>query len=879
MGEVYRAADAKLGRDVAIKVLPAEVAQDAECLARFEREARLLASLNHSGIAHVYGFESASLGDGSSVHFLAMELVEGEDLAERLKRGAIPAGETVEIARQLADALEEAHEKGIIHRDLKPANVKLTPDGKVKVLDFGLAKAYQGDLAAGSSSDLSRSPTLARSGTQAGVILGTAAYMSPEQARGKPADKRADIWAFGVLVFEMLTGERLFSGETVSDVLAAVLTREPDWGRLPASAPHGLRRLLRRCLAKDRRERLRDIGDAREDLRDGAESSAVESGPSRRSGAAWVPWLVAALGAGVAVWTLLNRSSLAPAAGAQGHFTIELPAEAPLVTLEIPGASEGPLAVSPDGRQLAYVAPSGSGTRLFVRSMGDLTPRALPGTEGARFPFFSPDGQWLAFFADGKLKKAPLAGGTPATLAEAPDGRGGSWGARGQILFAPRSRSGLSLVGDDGGTPRAVTTLDFAAGDDSHCWPQLLPGGASALLTVLSWSREAADVVVVDLATGARRSVQQGAYFARYVPAAPGASTGHLVFVRGGVLVAAPLDPADGQPAGPPIPVVEGVSNGQFEISANGVLAYAPGTGKPVSYSLVWVDRAGGARPINDLARGYEDLHLSPDGRRVALTVEEAGPSSAAHVWLADTDRGTLTRFTFEGLSRDPVWAPDGEAVVFGSKRGESVFGLFRQRLDARAPAELIWASPVAIWPDPNDFTPDGRVLIFTTKGKDTGEDIWALSLEGERDAKAWLQTPANEGQARVSPDGRFVAYASDESGSDEIYVQAFPGPGGKWLVSQDGGSDPIWSRDGRQLFFRHADEMRAVEVDTAVGFSFGSPVTLFSGHYRASGRDFDVSPDAKRFVMMRNDDPRTGSKVNVLLDWWAALAARTRPR
>jgi len=341
--------------------------------------------------------------------------------------------------------------------------------------------------------------------------------------------------------------------------------------------------------------------------------------------------------------------------------------------------------------------------------------------------------------------------------------------------------------------------------------------------------------------------------------------------------MAAPFDPTGARAAGPAVAVVEGVRTAQFDVSADGVLAYTPGSGEAPAYSLVWVDRAGQARPINDLSRGYEDLHLSPDGRRVALTIEEAGPESPAHVWLADTDRGTLSRVTFEGLSRDPVWAPDGGSLVFGSKRGASAFGLYRQRLDGRAPAELLWASPIPIWPDPHSVSPDGRILVFSTKARDTGDDIWTLSLDADRAARAWLQTPANESAGRLSPDGRWMAYNSSESGGTEVYVQPFPGPGAKWLVSQGGGFNAIWSRDGRRLFYRRADQMLVVDVETAAGFAMGKPTVLFSGRYRSTGRDFDVSPDGTRLVMMRNDDPRTTTRLNVVLDWRRALDARLR--
>jgi hypothetical protein len=880
MGEVYRGRDTKLNRDVAIKILPDVFAHEAERVARFTREAQTLASLNHPNIAQIYGVIEED--QPAHVHALVMELVEGDDLSALVARGAMPLAEALPIARQIADALEAAHEQGIVHRDLKPANIKVRPDGTVKVLDFGLAKAL--DPAAGSNSgSVANSPTLTARATQMGMIIGTAAYMAPEQARGKAVDKRADIWAFGVVLYEMLTGRRLFDGEETSDVLAAVLRQDIDWAALPGDTPEGVRRLLRRCLRRDPGERLRDIGDAGDELQLDA-SRAAEVLPavrSRRRGVArWLPWALAGASSLLAAWSLWARPPAAPVERPIGYFTIQLPDAAPLVTLEVPGTNEGPLAVSPDGRQIVYVAPDGPGTKLYVRAMADLVPRALSGTEGGRLPFFSPDGQWVGFFADGKLKKAPIAGGTPAILAEAPIGCGASWSPSGEIVFAPSDASGLLVVADTGGTPRVLTALDFAAGDNSHRWPHWLPGGRALLLTVVAWSRETSDIVVVDAASGARRTVREGADYARYVPAAPGAATGHLVFVKAGALSAAPFDPSGGGPAGPPVVVVEGVRAGQFDVSAGGTLVYAPGSGSAPAYSLVWVDRTGAAQPINDLRRGYEDLHLSPDGRRVALTVEEAGSYSPANVWLADTSRGTLARVTFEGYSRDPVWAPDGSALIFGSKRGATEFGLYRQRVDGQAQAELLWASPTPIWPDPQSWSPDGRTLVFATKARNTGEDIWTLSLEGNRAAAPWLQTAANEWAARLSPDGRWMAYNSDESGQPEVYVRPFPGPGGKWLASQGGGGfNGIWSRDGRKLFFRRGAQLLDVDIDTASGFSAGTPRVLFSGRYLVSGRDFDVSPDGTKFVMMRNDDSRSTSTLHVVLNWWHALKAHARAR
>ena len=889
MGEVWRARDTKLNRDVAIKILPEAFAHDPDRVARFTREAQALAALNHPNIAAIYGVE-----DSDGVRALVMELVEGEDLSALIARRApssdaastgrsrgalapgMPLADALPIARQIADALEAAHEQGIVHRDLKPANIKVRGDGAVKVLDFGLAKAIAPD-GAGASTEAMNSPTLTARATRMGLVLGTAAYMAPEQARGKAVDRRADVWAFGVVLYEMLTGQRAFPGDDASDVLASVLKSDPEWSAVPPDTPPAIRRLLRRCLEKDPRRRLSAIGDARLELDE--QEPAIPAAPPTHGGTAlvWLPWALTAVVSGLAVWAWFGRGPTPPSRPVpDGHFSIALPDSAPIVTLEVPADSENPLAVSPDGRYVVYVAPDGGGTRLYARAMVDAIPRALPGTEGARAPFFSPDGRWIGFFADGKLKKTPLAGGAPTPLADAPEGRGGSWSASGDIVFAPDEASSLSVVSDAGGTPRALTKLDYGSGEDAHRWPQVLPGGRAAIFSVYAWSRETAYIAMVDLASGATRTVQENANFARYVPAGPGAASGHLVFAREGALVASPFDPAGAAGAGAATVVVEGVRDGQFDISPTGTLVYAPGTGVAPGYSLVWVDRTGAARPINDLPRGYEDLHLSPDGRRVALTVEEDGPESPAHVWLADTGRGTLTRFTFEGFSRDPVWRPDGQAIAFGSKRGEGEYGIYVKRLDGRSAAELLWASPIPIWPDPGSWTPDGRTLVFTTKGRDTGSDLWTVSA-GDHSAKAWLQSPANEDAGRLSPDGRWLAYNSDESGRWELYVRPFPGPGDKWLVSQGGGGfNAIWTRDGRQIVFRRGSQFLAVDVDTSAGFAIGTPRPLFAGRYRRTGRDFDASTDGARFVAMRNDGARTTDRLDVVLDWWRALGART---
>jgi eukaryotic-like serine/threonine-protein kinase len=873
MGEVYRARDTQLDRSVALKILPTSFAADPDRVMRFTREAKTLAALNHPNIAAIYGIES---GPGAPAAALVMELVEGEDLSAHIARGPTPVNEVLPIARQIVDALEAAHDAGIIHRDLKPANIKLRADGTVKVLDFGLAKVIDAMLEGPFANDpgsLRNSPTFTSPAmTQMGVVLGTAAYMSPEQARGRAVDRRADIWAFGVILHELLTGRPLFAGDTTGDVMASVLKDTPDLRTLPPAVPLPLHRLLQKCLQKDPRRRLSAIGVARWELDDSGAGDATPADASRRT--SWVPWAVAGIASAAAIALgVYPRASATAAAIVDGHFTITLPATAALVTSDVPRWTDVPLALSPDGRHVVYVAPSGRGTQLFVRATADPTPRPLAGTDGARDPFFSPDSQWVGFFADGKLRKILLAGGTPSTIADAPDPTGGSWGNDGEILFVPSRTAGLAAVPDGGGRIRQVTTRNLAAGDDMLGWPQVLPGTRLVLFTIIAWSRETSMLAVVDMTSGNRQVVQEDALFARYVPGRDG-SGGHIVFVRDGALVAASFDPARPAQLGSAVTVLEGVRQMQFDVSRSGTLVYAPASGKAPDYSLVWADRTGAVTSINDLPRGYEDLSLSRDGKRVALTVEESGPDSPAYVWIADVDRRALTRLTFDHMSRDPVFAPDSQSLVFGSKRGADQYGLYVQRLDGRSSAELVWESPVKVWPDATSWTQDGRTIVFTTNGNTTSDDIWTLSLD-DRKARPWLNTGAVEGEGRLSPNSRWMAYASDESGRTEVYVQPFPGPGAKHLVSQRGGRSAIWSQDGRELFYRRGDELMVVAVETGDRFTSGTPAPMFSGRFRSTGRDYDVSPDGRRFVLMHAIEPRTTDRMAIILNWWSLLDAR----
>ncbi|MDR3722704.1 MAG: protein kinase [Candidatus Acidoferrales bacterium] len=813
MGEVYRAHDSKLGRDVALKVLPEAFARDADRMARFQREAKVLASLNHSNIASIYGLE-----DSGSTHALVMELVEGTTLADRIKSGPIPIDEALRIAKQITEALEYAHERGIVHRDLKPANVKVKSDDAVKVLDFGLAKAIEGDAA---SMDIGNSPTISRMATQAGVLLGTAAYMSPEQAKAKPVDRRADIWAFRCVLCEMLAGKTAFRGETVTDTLAAVIRAEPDWSQLPAATPTRVRVLLQRCLQKDPKQRLRDIGDARislEEVLAGAPeppsvaAAAVSSSFDRRGLILSACALLLAAVASLATWVL---RPLPPAPSQPVTRTaISLPPGQQLA-----GLDRGPaVAISQDGTHLAYVAAQGGAQQIYVRAMDSLEAKPIPGTEGAIQPFFSPDGQWLAFFAGGKLKKVPLTGGAPLTLGDAPIPNGGSWSGRGTIVFAPTTGEALQQVSDSGGTPQPLTRLANAS--NRHGWPEFLPGGNAVLFDV-----GGSQVAVQSIGTGERRTLVQKGNQPRY------ALSGHLVYAQGGSLMAVPFNPQRLEVAGSAVPVVEGVlessspltGSAQYSFSATGLLVYIPGGIQSAESRLVWVSRNGAEQPLAAAPHAFDRPRISPDGRQVTMTIGE----QERDVWLYNLARDTLTRLTFEGSTNAyPIWTPDGKRIAFLSNR-DGPNNFYWQLADGSGGLERLTTSEYT--QAPQSWSPDGQLVAFIEINATTGYDIWVLRI-GDRKAQPFLRTPFNESAPEFSPDGRWLAYVSDESGRFEIYVQPYPGPGGKWQISTDGGTEPVWNRNGRELFYRSGDKMMAAAVATQPSFFAGKPRMLFEG-------------------------------------------------
>ncbi len=876
MGEVYRARDERLGRDVALKVLPETFASDPNRLERFRREAHLLASLSHPNIAAIHGLEEA---DG--VRCLVLELVEGETLEEKIARGPLPLEEALGIARQTADALEAAHEKGVIHRDLKPGNVKVTPAGQVKLLDFGLAKAFEGDQPAAS---LGTSPTLTAAATRAGVILGTAAYMSPEQARAKVVDRRADIWAFGVVLYEMLTGRQAFPGETVSDTLAALLKTEPDWSALPAETPAQVLRLLRRCLQKDPRQRLQSIADARLEIEEAqaapaapeiAVAAVAPTLPAWRRSLPWAAGLAAgALITGVVLWQL--RPAAQPPA--VSRFAETLGPDLTIALSELPT-----VAISPNGKRMALVLTRAGASQIFIRELDKLEAQPLAGTEGAENPFFSPDGHWLGFFAEGKLKKISLGGGTPFTLCDAPVPRGAVWTPDDSIIFSPNTEVGLYRISVAGGTPEPVTQLDPAKNERTHRWPFLLPGSQAVLVTINSVENpdnfEPAQVAVIRLATGEKKVLVEGGYMPVYSP------SGHLLYSRAGALLAAPFDLDRLEITGPTVPLLDGLSasretgSASYAFSPAGHLVYVPGGLSVADRYLVWVDREGKETLLPADAKAFDEPRIAPDGRRIALSIAEPNYS----VWTYDPGRNVVSRLTFGPSTSAPLWTPDGKRIIFSRPAPSGQKPSLAWRLaDGTGEAETLVEADSSMQPE--SVSPDGRFLLFARASAGTvtwtGGDIWALPLEGERKPYPFIQTPANEYGATFSPDGKWVAYASFESGRPEVYVRAFPGPGGgKWQISNDGGSQPVWPKGSNEIFYRNGERMMAVPVQTQPTFQPGSPRQLFVGRYltwTGPFRGYDVAPGGQRFLMVRDKEATlTATRVIVALHWASELAHR----
>ena len=889
MGEVYRARDTKLDRDVAIKVLPAEFVDDAERLARFRREAQILASLNHPNIAAIHGLE-----ESAGLVALAMEFVPGGDLAQILRNGPFPADEALRVGKQIAEALEEAHEKGIVHRDLKPANVKLTPDGRVKLLDFGLARAYESDggTGNGSSPSATRSPTLTGRGTAAGLILGTAAYMSPEQARGKPVDKRTDVWAFGCVLFEMLTGKRAFEGETISDTLAAVLRGDPDWAALEAAgAPSAVAGVLRRCLTRESRQRLRDIGDARITLEEtlatqgsgpgtpaarpdsragddggGAFAGSAAAGrsaagtppPRRRLAALIAPWGLAACLAAAAAVMALRRE----APGELARFPIAPP----------PGEHYGDtIALSPDGRSAAFLlGHEGGRASIWVRTLDEIGAKPLEGTREARYPFWSPDGREIAFFSEGKLRRISAGGGAVRTVCDVGGGLGGTWSPDGTILFPPDFGAAIVAVAASGGVPRKVTALDESRGDAAHLFPAFLPDGRHFVFVARNRDPEKTQILLASLDSKEVRPLFHSDSAAVY------SEPGYLVFARDGALLAWKFDASALRLAAEPLPLFDNVRYGTEDnriplAATRDKLGYLSWSQRR---KLVWVDRKGTELATLGPVGGYEDVRISPDGRRVAVSQRDRANGQNLDVWVLDAERGTSTRITSERTDEfNPAWFPDGERLAYVSDH-QGFYDLFERPSTGGAEKTLVRSSQDKTLPS---ITADGRQLLFSvSEGSRTHRML--LALGGSREpTRLGAVSRFSEEYAEISPDGRYAAFESDEPGEREIYVEPLPS-GPKIQVSVKGGEGPVWRRDGSELFFRsRAGMMMSVAVrDQGGRFEAAAPRPLFSLQVDEPGSHnvrhvFDVSPDGERFLLIRRAEGGTDDLV-IALNWTSVL-------
>lgn len=871
MGEVYRARDCRLDREVALKVLPEPFACDAERMVRFEREAKLLASLNHPNIAHIYGLE-----ESSGRPALVMELVEGRELRERIKQPALTIEEALPLARQIAEALEYAHERGIIHRDLKPANVKLTPDGQVKLLDFGLAKALEPDAA---GEDLQNSPTLSVAATRAGMLLGTAAYMSPEQARGKTADRRTDIWSFGCVLYEMLAGTSPFSGDTTSDTLASVLRAEPDWSMLPSTIPARIRELLQRCLQKDPKLRLQAIGEARiaidAVIANVPEITTDRSAPTVRPSRwrAILPWAVAFL----AILLAAVLAYLRPAAEMRPVMQLSLALPKPMSGILDPNPGS-PFAISPDGSQVAFSASdAGKPPQLFLLSLDQRTAVPLAGTENATQPFFSPDGQWIGFFSLGRLRKVSLHGGPAVDLADAPVPHGANWASDGSIIYAPNFGSGLMRVPAGGGAAQSLTTPNEKENEVSHRWPQVLPGGKAVLFTIQLTTQTTYDdarIAVLSLQTGKWHTLLDGGSYARYVP------SNHIVFARAGSLIAAPFDLRRFEISGQPVPVIDGlvttaVTSGgaEYDIAPTGLLAYVSGTARPPENSLVWVDRHGVGKKLTAPLNNYSHPRISPDGRLMAVQIRGSGSSD---IWVYDFARNTMTRLTFAGNNADPVWTADSKKVIYRSvKRAPSI--QWRAADGSGSEDTILPLGLDAMASVPSSVSPNGTTLLYSRRGPAGVSLTYALSLDGRGTSRPYSQSASQMIDSEFSPDGQWVAYTSNESGREEVYVQPFPGPGGKWMISTGGGNSPRWSRNGHELFYVNGNKMMSVAVETKPTFKAATPELLFQNGSYIGIANYDIAPDGEHLLMVatQEDENATPNQLNIVLNWTEELKRR----
>jgi Tol biopolymer transport system component len=870
MGEVYQATDSKLGRGVAVKLLPETFARDVERLARFQREARVLASLNHPSIAAIHGMEQVE-----GRHFLVLELVPGETLADKIARGPIALDEALDIARQIAEALEAAHDLGVVHRDLKPANVKLTPDGKVKVLDFGLAKALTEEA---SDAGIANSPTISLAATQRGVILGTAAYMAPEQARGRAVDRRADIWAFGVVLYEMLTGQKLFRGEDVTDTVAAVVREAPDLSVVPPR----VREVLEKCLEKDPRKRLRHISSVLLLLDNPTKPAPPALGETAGNagggakGRNWLPWAVAGLAAaGLAGLAFVHFRETTPELQAI-RFTISSPPDATFANTYCATAP------SPDGRHVIFGAAIAGKNALWIRPLASAESRVLPGTEGGNCPTWSPDSKSIVFSANGKLKRIELAGGAPLTLGDSNEdavSTTASWNRNGEILFG--SVQGLQKVSASGGGGTLLTQVD-AATESGHGYPQFIDNDRFIYFV------QSNDPNIQGVYSSSVKSPKDRRLIVRapakgvYVPA-KGNAPDYLLWMQDQNLVAQRFNRDALQVEGDPMAVAEGVSSNPnvpiraaFWANDSGLLTYL--TGVAVKQPLVWIARDG--KRLGEIAPedAFSRISLAPENDRIAWTRRDSGSGIPnIDVWIHDLVRGIPTRLTFDAAADEsPVWSPDGKQVAFSSTRDGSQQIYRKDSSGAGSEEQLTRGGSAKITAQ---WSHDGKYILYREGNAGTGRDLMALPLDNPQKPFAVVQSKFNDSTGAISPDGKWVAYSSNESGIHEIYVQAFPGvagaPAGRWQISNGGGYEVRWRGDSQEIYYRNDSKMMAAVIHASPqGIRAEVPTELFSSSEfgALTFNEFDVTPDGKRFVMILNNANEGSSQILHVISNWQAL-------
>jgi serine/threonine-protein kinase len=877
MGEVYRARDTRLDRTVAIKVLPQHLADTPDAKQRFEREARAVSALNHPNICTLF-----DVGSQDGTEYLVMEYIEGETLATRLEKGSLPLDQALKIGIEVADALDKAHRAGIIHRDLKPGNIMLTKSG-AKLLDFGLAKAAL-PLLAGAT--WTASATRTTPVTQAGMIVGTFQYMSPEQVEAKDLDARSDIFSFGSVLYEMLTGRAAFQGRSQLSVASAILEKDPEpISALQPMTPPALDRTVRKCLAKDPEDRWQTARDLLLELEWIAEAGSQAGVPapfvSHRKNRERIAWAMAGVVTLIAIALAIGYVQRAPKPAQPVRLSAELGADVALYT------DYGANAVlSPDGTRLVFVAAGADKTqRVYVRSLDQMQATVLSGTEGVRDPFFSPDGQWIAFFAGGKLKKVSVQGGAVVTLCDAPTDRGGSWSDDGSIVFAAGNREGLSKVSSAEGKPERLTTLNQQTGEVTHRWPQVLPGSKDVIFTDSTNGAQFddAEIAVYSAVSGKVKTVLHRGSYARYLP------SGHLVYVHNGTLFAVPFDSKRLELTGQPAPVMEGVTSNpghggaQFSFSDSGTCVYVAGSAVNSEISIYWMDAAGKFTPLRETPGDYDHPAISPEGKRLAMDITKGNRTD---IYVYDWERDTLTRLTFKGdTNLDPVWTPDGQRIVYRSAEKGAVANLSWIRADGGGDAQRLTQSNYSQFPW--SWSPDGKTLAFEQNNPGTGFDIMTMSVEGSEktgwkpgEPKPFVNTPATEVQPAFSPDGRWIAYMSNESITTEVYVRPFPGPGGKWQISTGGGLFPQWSRNGKELFYRTNDSKIMVVSYTTSGDSFhaDNPRLWSPGQFtnRGTSLNYALHPDGKRFAVLKAGNAETApppiNKVSFIFNFFDEL-------